>query len=63
MRWIRRTPKTPIERLWDSLAELYQLRALVPDARLAYEDRCEVEFWTPVNSYVETMRLVREGLV
>ena len=24
MRWIRSTPKTPIERLWDSLAELFE---------------------------------------
>ena len=52
---------------WDAetvgaLADLLgQLQAVVPDARLAYEDRDDVEFWEPVNSYVATMRRVREG--
>lgn len=42
---------------------LGQLRGLVPHARLAYEQPDTEEFWGPVNSYVATMRRVREGLV
>jgi hypothetical protein len=42
---------------------LGQLRALVPDVRLAYENRVDIEFWEPVSRYLETQRRVREGLV